>query len=941
MRLRRLLPPCLTAGAVLASLLALPPAVTAATAEAPQVSFVSPAAGTLTGTVDIEVDAPPTTTAVRFSMDGIAFSELTDRYAKSQKAAPVWRTATDAAWFPPGAHTLTAEAVTPSGTVTATRSVTTVRPADPAGITTLNGSWRFAVDSELASGALDGTAPPAVQPGFDEAPTTAVLVPGTFGTVRDEWNAEAGHRAVYRKQVDLGTKGAQRVQFVFDGCYFACTYYLNGTQVGFSRAGHLPQRVDATTAAHDGVNTLAVVVDNRQSTISAFSTTALYWQYGGLIRDVRMERTEAAAIAGVTAEGDPADGKLTIRAQGTNTGSSAATVTVALKVQAPGASTALIDTTAALTVPAGGGDAQPVTLTVPSPQLWSPADPKLYTLTVTPPAGRGQPATLHPAFRSVTVSGGDVRINGTVVSGLKGFNRHVDYPGLGRSEPDGLAVRELREFHAKGFRILRPGHYAATPALLEEADRLGMLIVSEIPVQQMTGTALATAPVQAFAKDQLKRMIDRDRGHPSVIIWSVGNENNTTNDNGANYVKTMIDYGRTLDAKRLYTEANNKFTSSKAYGYEDVILPNIYYGWYGSRDISELAATLDDIQSAAGGKPLMISEYGAEAVKDRVGYVRGTEYYQGLVIDEYNRLAGSRPHTLGLMVWSAADFLVSSGWTGSNPEPAPPYNAKGIRDHFREPKLAWRVMFSPVRIRTLAPVSVPAAQQTSVTVPVTVDDVSGHGASGTIQVTPPSGFTAGQAQPFTVAPGGSTVLQVTLTGRMLAEGTEASPGLVRAVIDADTEAQPRPLNLTPGGAAPALDAGTDTSAVTPGYQALGPATAYSTTTGFGWTGGAPQSRDRISPDQLRADFATDTVKRTLRITVPAGSHTLYVLVGDRQYAADPQSVAVNGTTVITTPLIPAGTFRWYAAPVSGGTVDVSFTPGAAGTYWKASAVVVV
>ncbi|MGW4652236.1 glycoside hydrolase family 2 protein [Kitasatospora sp. NPDC004289] len=941
MTFRHLLPPCLTAGAVLASLLALPAVTSPAAAADTALTFVSPAAGTLDGTVDLEVQAPPTTTAVRFSMDGTAFSELTDRYAKSQETAPIWRTTTDAAWFTPGPHTLTAEAVTPTGTVTATRSVTTVRPADPAGVTTLDGTWRFAVDSELASGALDGAAPPAVQPGYDEAPTTPVLVPSTFGTVRERWNAETGHRALYRKQVDLGAKGSQRVHLVFDACYFACTYYLNGTQIGFSRAGHLPQRIDATAAARDGANTLAVVVDNRRDTIAAYSTTALYWQYGGLIRGVRLERVGSAAITNVTAEGDPADGRLTVRAQGGNAGSSPAAVTVGLKLQAPGASGTLIDTAATLTVPAGGGATQPVTLTVPSPQLWSPDAPQLYTLTVTPPAGAGQPATLHPAFRTVTVSGGDVLLNGTVLANLKGFNRHVDHPGLGRTEPDGLAVRELREFHAKGFRIMRPGHYAATPALLDEADRLGMLIVSEIPIQQMTGTALVTSAVQGYAKDQLKRMVDRDRGHPSVIVWSVGNENNTTNDNGAAYVETMVDYGRSLDAKRLYTEANNKFTSNKAYPHQDLVLVNAYYGWYGSRPASEIAAGLDEIQRAAGGKPLMVSEYGAEAVRDRAGYVRGTEYYQGLVIDEYDRLVGRRPHTLGTMVWSAADFLVSSSWTGSNPDPAPPYNAKGIRDHFRAPKLAWRVMFSPLRIRALAPLSVPAARQTTVTVPVTVDDTSGRGASGTLQVTPPSGFTTGAPQAFTVAPGGSTVVQVTLTGRMLADGTGASPGLVRAVVDADTEAQPRLIELTPGGAALALDAGTDTSATAPGYRQLKPSTAYTTAAGFGWTGGAPQSRDRVGPDALRADFATDTAKRTLRVDVPAGNHTLYVLVGDNQYSADPQTITVNGTTAISTSSLPPGTFRWYAAPVTGGPADLGFAAGAAGDYWKAASVVIV
>ncbi|MFB6843122.1 glycoside hydrolase family 2 protein [Streptomyces sp. NPDC056361] len=939
MRLHRVLPACAALGAVLTALLAAP--APSASAAEPSLAFTSPSSGTLTGTVDIEVDAPDATTAVRFSMDGVAFAEVTDAYAEPRGAERIWRTATDAAWFAPGAHTLMAEAVTPSGTVTSTRAVTTVREPHPGGVTSLNGAWKFAVEGELPTGTLDGTAPPAAQPGFDETPLTSVLVPSSFGAVREKWNSATGHRAVYRHRFDLGQKGTQRVQFVFDACYFSCSYHLNGTKIGSSHAGHLPERLDATAAARDGVNTLAVIVDNRQATVSAYSTTALYWQYGGLLQGVRMERTGTAAVTQVTAEGDPSTGKLTIRSQGTNVGSAAATVPVDLRLTAPGASTPLLETRADITVPAGGGAGSTVTLTVPSPRLWSPSDPELYTLDVAPSAGQGMPRTLRPAFRTVTVSGGDVLLNGQVLSGLKGYNRHADHPGLGRTEPDGLAVRELREFHAKGFRVLRPGHYAASPALLDEADRLGMLIVEEVPVQQMPGTALATSAVQSFAKDQLKRMIDRDRGHPSILVWSVGNENNTTNDAGAAFVKTMIDYGRSLDPERLYTEANNKHTSNKSYGHQDIVLSNIYYGWYGTRGIGELPATLDAIQELAGGKPLMVSEFGAEAVQGRSGYGRGTEYYQAELIDEYNRVITARPHTLGLMVWSAADFMCSPGWSGGNPEPAAPFNNKGIRTYFRDPKLAWKVMFSPVRIRALAPLTVPAAQQTTVTVPVTVDDVSGAGTSGTVQVTPPSGFTTGEPQPFTVPPGGSTTVHVELSGRMLQAGNDAAPGLVRAVVDGDTEAQPRLIHLTPGGASLALDAGPDNGPVAPGYKVLKSSTTHSGTTGYGWLS-APESRDRINPDPLRADFATDKAARTLRVSVPSGTHTLYVLVGDKQYAADPQSIAVNGTTVISTPRLAPGTFRWYAASVNGGgTADITFKAGASGDYWKASAVVIV
>ncbi|WP_412543489.1 glycoside hydrolase family 2 TIM barrel-domain containing protein [Longispora sp. K20-0274] len=912
--------------------LALVPAVPAGAAES--VAFLSPTGTTLAGTVDVAVTAPAATTAVRFSVDGIAFAEVTRQYATATGAAPRWSTATDAGWFPAGSHTLRAEAVTPSGVVTGTTSVTTTRPADLAGVTTLNGAWPFATDDELPTGALDGAAPPGAQPGFSEAAMTTVLVPDSYGAVRDRWNTDKGHRVLYRKTLDLGALGPQRVHLVFESCFFACRYFVNGTQVGTSTGGYLPQRFDVTAAAHDGVNTLAVIVDNRTSTIGAYSVTHLYWQWGGLLQGARVERTAGVAVTNVTAEGDAA-GTLTLRAQGVNTQATTMGIPAALKVTAPGGST-VIDKTVWFNIPAGGGQATPVTLTVPDPALWSPADPARYTASVVPGAGYGQPVTLRPGLRTVAVSGADVTVNGQLVSNLPGFNRHADYPGLGRTQPDGLAVRELDQLHAKGYRILRPGHYPTTPALLDEADRLGMLVVEEVSIQQMSGTALASAPLRAFAKEQLARMIDRDRGHPGVVIWSVGNENATNTTDGANYVNTLIGYGKALDPTRLYTEVSAWHTADKAYPYEDVVLANVYYGWY-DHAFADVPGLLDAIQSTAGNKPVMVSEYGAEAVAGRAGTGKGTEYYQARMVDEYNRLVGHRPHTLGLMYWTSTEFQCSPTWSGGNPDPVPPFHTKALQTWFREPKLGWRVAFAPVRIRDLPAFPAPLSGPGTVTVPVTVDDVGGHGASGTLVVTPPAGFTAGPDRPFTVPAGGSVTVDVTLTG---AFGGDATPGLVRAVLDADTEALPRQLVPAPGGAALALDAGTDTSPVTAGYRRLGPSTAYTTTLGYGWSGAAPQSRDRTAPDDLRRDFATDTAPRTLRVTLPAGSHTVYLLVGDNQYAADRMTVAEGGVTLVDTgAALPIGTFRWFSTTLSGGTHDLTLSATTAGTYWKLGALV--
>ncbi|GIG56963.1 hypothetical protein Lfu02_13350 [Longispora fulva] len=911
---------------------ALPPALPAGAAES--VAFLSPTGSSLSGTVDVAVTAPVATTAVRFSLDGIAFAEVTRQYAMATGAAPRWSTATDASWFPAGAHTLRADAVTPSGVVTGTKSVTTTRPADPPGVSTLNGAWSLATEDELPAGALDGSAPPGAQPAFSEAAMTTALVPDSYGAVLDRWNSDTGHRVLYRKGIDLGTLGTPRTHLVFESCFFACRYFLNGTEVGTSTGGYLPQRFDVTAAAHDGVNTVAVIVDNRKATINAFTTSHLYWQWGGLLQGVRLERTAAVAVTNITAEGTAA-GALTLRAQGVNTGTVTLGIPANLTVVEPSGAT-VIDRTVWFNLPAGGGQATPLTLTVPNPTLWSPANPARYTVSVTPGSGYGQPVTLRPGFRDVAVSGADVTLNGQVVSNLPGFNRHADFPGLGRTQPDGLAVRELDQLYAKGYRIFRPGHYPTTPAMLDEADRLGMLVIEEVSIQQMSGTALAGTALRTFAKDQLSRMVDRDRGHPGVVVWSVGNENATNTTDGANYVDTLIRHGRGLDPSRLYTEVSAWHTADKAYPYEDVVLANVYYGWY-DHTFADVPGLLDAIQSTAGNKPVMVSEYGAEAVAGRAGTGKGTEYYQATMVDEYNRLLGHRPHTLGLMYWTSTEFQCSPTWSGGNPDPVPPFHTKALRTWFREPKLGWKVAFAPVRIRELATFPAPLAGPATVTVPVTVDDIGGHGASGTLVVTPPDGFTAGPDRPFTVPAGGSVTVNVTVTG---AFGGDAAPGLVRAVIDADTEALPRQLVPAPAGATLALDAGTDTSPVTAGYRRLGPSTAYTTTLGYGWTGPAPQSRDRTAPDDLRRDFATDTAPRTLRVTLPAGSHTVYLLVGDNQYAADRMTVAEGGGTLVDTgAALPIGTFRWYSTTLAGGTHDLTLTATTAGTYWKLGALV--
>lgn len=781
------------------------------------VRFLQPTRSELSGLVDLEVTAPAGTAAVRFSLDGIAFAELTDLYAKGTKTEPVWRTATDASWFPSGRHVLRAEAVTPGGIVTADKRVTTTRPPAPRGVTRLAGAWRFAVADELPpgtlDGALDGDAAPGTLPGFDDPALTPMLVPSSFGAVRDRWNAYQGEIALYRKTVHLDPPGrGQRTLLEVDSCYFACAYFVNGQHVGSSRGGYLPVRLDVTGAAHPGGNVLAVVADNRLGTAGEHGIgTWLYWQWGGILAEPRLRRTRAVELLDVTAEGTAA-GQLTLRAHGVNATGRPVRVRAEVTVAEPDGDEALDETPVTFHV-SPDGQARAVTLGVGDPDLWSLEEPTLHTVTVEPRDRRhGGTLTTRAGFRDVTTRHGDLLLNGKVMRDLAGVNRHIDYPGLGRTEPAGLVRRELKRLHDKGFRLLRSGHYPSTPAFLDAADELGFLVVGEVNVHQATAEQLATERIREFAKLQLGKMIRRDRGHPSVIVWSVGNENHTATPEGAGYVREVIAHGRRRDPNRLFTQVTNQSTGDRSFADQDIVFANIYAGWYVG-EVGEARKWIDLTQEAAGGKPIVLAEYGAEAVAGRPGHGRGTEFYQGLIIDGHNRVLRGRPNFVGLMYWTSTEFMWTPHGGGGNPEPVPGFHNKGLLTWYREPKLGWRVFFAPVRIRPLREVTAsPDGRLVNTPLRITVEDARGRGGEGTLRITPPPGITADRTEiEFDVPAGGHEVIEVRLTGQLdtgerttgqLRAGqpdTAAAdqPGMVRAVIGADTEAQPQLFNVVP------------------------------------------------------------------------------------------------------------------------------------------------
>lgn len=619
------------------------------------------------------------------------------------------------------------------------------------------------------------------------------MVPNSLGAVDDRWNNHEGILGVYRKTVQLeAPEDGEQTAINLESCYFSCRVFVNGEEVGQTRGGYLPSRSDITDVARPGENSVAVVVDYRQSTMGELSRIQdFYWNWGGLLQEVRIERTPEVALTDLRAEGKQ-DGTLTLRPTGVNGTDAPKKVNAVVEVTGPDGSRVLGPQRVSTKVPTGGGKAEPVVLRINNPALWDLKNPNLYSVKL---RGAGGALTERTGFRDVSVSGGDVLLNGEVVEDLQGFDRHADYPGLGRTQPDGLARREMEELHEKGFRIFRPAHYPTTPAELDAADELGMLVIEEVNVTGLSGAELASSEIKRFGADQLTGMIQRDRSHPSIIAWSVGNENLTEQTGAPEYVRDTIAVGKDLDPTRLYTQVTFRGTRDRTYRYQDLIAHNYYAGWY-TDDTEDVTRLLDSVQEYAGGKPILLSEYGAEAVIGRSGTGKGTEFYQGYNVDEHNRLLAGRKHFLGKMYWTSTEFWCRPDWGGGNPDPVPPFHTKGLQGLYRDDnKLGWRVMFSPVRLSSASVVEAPPGKQAEVPARVTMKEVLGKSASGTLVVEAPEGFEAEPAeQPFQIAPNEEKTVDVTLRG-VLPDVVDQVQGRIRAVIDGDTEAQPRLLTI--------------------------------------------------------------------------------------------------------------------------------------------------
>ena len=524
--------------------------------------------------------------------------------------------------------------------------------------------WRF----------LRGDAPGAESPQFDDAAWRALDLPHDFsvedlppraadangegtlwgtavlptrvGPFDTEWSAGGrdtgwfvGGTGWYRKRFSAAAvpAGAQ-VEIVFDGVYMNSDVWLNGTPLGSHPYGYTAFACDLTPhLRRSAENVLAVRVRND-------GRNSRWYSGSGIYRNVRLNTTGSVRVPlwGIfvstpEVSTEKASVKVAVRVE--NRAPTPRDVTVRIRLLDPqGATAGTFDVRQQSLAAGAGADIEQV-LAVTAPQLWSMDTPRIYRAEVDLLVDGKTTDTAAAPFgiRKVEVDAErGLRINGRMVK-LKGGCLHHDNGLLGACAIDRAEERRVELMKAHGFNAIRTSHNPPSSVFLDACDRLGMLVMDEAFDQwerQKNAQDYHVYFAEWWQRD-LSAMVLRDRNHPSVIMWSIGNEiPERAQPRGVEIAKLLTSHIRTLDQTRPITAAIN--------------------GGRGGDGLDAAFQYLD-----VGGYNYQVNAYEPDHARHPERVILGTESFARQAYPSW-RPVEKNAYVIGDFVWTGMDHLGES-----------------------------------------------------------------------------------------------------------------------------------------------------------------------------------------------------------------------------------------------------------------------------------------
>lgn len=452
----------------------------------------------------------------------------------------------------------------------------------------------------------------------------------------------------YRKRFRLAAPAGGRVEILFDGVYMASDVWLNGHHLGAHPNGYTPFAYDLTPyLAADGDNLIAVRVRTRGLNSRWYSGSGIY-RHVWLDVLAQPARVERWGVGVVTRRITDAGAEIEI--------------TTRLQDCAGLALTTRVKDETGRTVWEVTGQAQPEVrqvTTIPQPRLWSPETPALYTVETDIELGTTRLDHLSTPFgvRVVTIDAKQgMTLNGQPIK-LRGGCIHHDNGLLGAAAFDDAEDRKVRLLKARGYNALRPSHNPYSPAFLSACDRHGMMVVAETFDAWLSPKLPQDYSVDF--KDQwrsdLTSIVLSQRNHPSVVMWSIGNE--IPNRNLPSGVETqwrLANEVHRLDPTRPVTAAINDFPGR-------LVTPSAATARPGRGGVPDQASTvfLDVV-----GYNYKLRKYEADHARFPDKVFVGTESFPKDVFAIWE-LTDRSPWLIGDFVWTAMDYLGEAGIGGS------------------------------------------------------------------------------------------------------------------------------------------------------------------------------------------------------------------------------------------------------------------------------------
>ncbi len=551
--------------------------------------------------------------------------------------------------------------------------------------TSLNGLWEVIIDPfDMGKGewrALYKERQPQsktdfVEYGFNGGPR--LQVPGDVNSQMTELSYYEG-TVWYRKKFDY-VPSDQRLYVHFGAINYRSSVYLNGELLGEHEGGFTPFQIELTDKVKTGTNSLLVRANNERIEDGIPGLGFDWFNYGGITRDVDLITVPSTYIRDYQIQLAP--GTLNEISGWVQMDGEKLRQQVRIRIPEAGFETSV------RTDRSGRGHFRfPAELT-----LWSPNNPKLYQVLL---SSAEDTVTEEIGFRSIEVKGKDILLNGKPIF-LRGVNIHEEIPqrqGRAYSEADArMLLGWAQELNSNFVRL---SHYPHNEHMVRLADRMGLMVWSEVPVYQHIDF---TSPVMQKKMDlMIREMISRDKNRSSVIIWSAANETypSPERDQALEELAALV---RSLDDTRLVAQAANIFAyyddrteiTDKQFKHFDLVAVNQYFGWY--RPWPSEPGAMKWVSEF--DKPLIFSEFGGESL---LGNSAGppdaahswSEEYHAQIHRDQVKMFESMPELRGVVPWILLDFrspvrmhpLHQQGW-----------NRKGLLSDRGLKKQAWYIM---------------------------------------------------------------------------------------------------------------------------------------------------------------------------------------------------------------------------------------------------------